>query len=422
VIDAQLFQNTNANFLTTKSGVGMWIFLPDALAANRERRIGGSTPITLASGTITHDGVAYSANLASGGQYEIHAIQPKLSFDILTMTMREFVQPDYMPLHGGNDEDMEATGTTNYAVSGAGSISKVTAAGNVESGASSLFFNAGTANEVMSGPDYTVVGSKQYFASACYRVDAGGPVYFYPYDVTNSAEIESANRRSHALERFLVVQRRFTTPATCEHVDLRVEVTGSADDAYIDYLCPPRKSTDSYLYLPASITRDSQVRKLYVATYSEQVSADVYDARSRQYEEWGQKGVHWNTRFNPHHANPGRIEFPKGSPPLEELWIEAVRKSSDITTWAFTAAGETAPTTSIDRHMLALAWVKNVCKAILTYAPDDQEVQATLEQIAGKGGEKGELTYLMEEYMRDLETPYYAPAHPLSGRSMTGLY
>ena len=404
--DIYQLTDSNSDVFSADTLTTMWIFRPDAgTATDRERRVGGNSGSALVTttGFLYQGGTAWAVAPASAEQYEIHAIRPKTTFDILVRTMDEFYQATLVPISRFTDADMQTSGTTNYSISGAGSLSKVTTASNVHSGSQSLFLNAGTAGEYAESPSIRVQPGKQYFASSVFRVDAGTGS-FAVWDKTNDVEI--GTRLSHSLEAFMSVQRTFTAPTGCEEVSFRIYATGSADDIYIDCFHGPFKSDDGVMNAPSWLKRDSQFRKLLTADYLGQYASGVYDANTRRFDEILRR--YYSLRVNSYAANPYKIEFRNTYLPMQELWVEGIRKASDVTTFAFTAAGETAPTTEIDKHTLALAWARNIARHVLSYRPDDDEAKATLGQC------NDELEPLMQDYIFDLETPTYEPGHPLT--------
>ena len=113
----------------------------------------------------------------------------------------------------------------------------------------------------------------------------------------------------------------------------------------------------------------------------------------------------YNLRAAHHHANPYRIEFRDGfSIDQRELWIEHLRRASDVVTLAWTAAGETSPTIPIEKRLIALDSLRRICKHVLSYATTDTAVRATLAEIEDP---RGEYKSLMLDYQRTLETPQY---------------
>ena len=404
LVDVDVWKDPSTVGISAKSANNMWIFRPDAAAVgDRKRRVGGNSgsPIDITNGYI-YPIVAWT-NAPSTEQYDIFAIDPQICFNLLVQSMEQFWIPDYSPLQMFADADMQTSGTSNYSLSGAGAMSKVTAAANNHVGAQSMFFNAGTASEILTGPSVKVIPGETYFASALFRVDAGGPAYLDIYDVTNSAVIDSSGRVGHSLERFMSVQRSFTAPSTCEEVALRIVVTGATDDVYVSAFNGPYKSSDRGINAPSTLQNDVRLRKLLYADYADQYASGVYDADSRSYYEIPRN--YFNVRAAHHHANPYRIEFRPGfSIDQRELWIEHLRRASDVVTLAWTAAGETAPTIPIEKRLIALDSMRRICKHILTYEPSDTVVRATLAEIDDP---RGEYKSRMLDYQRTLETPQY---------------
>ncbi len=414
-IDTAMWTDVSAVALTAKSASGMYLLRPTAVAAgDRVRRVTGNSgsPLDLTNARIYVDRVWTNAP-TQGEVYELHSIDPNDEHDLRLMSLESFLIPAYAPLgpasQGDSDWDMHETGATNYTVSGAGSATKVTTVANVDFGIQSLFFNAGTASENVKTVTSRVTPGQTYFASAIYRVDVGGPAYFVLWDETNNAEIENSGRIGHSLEQFMSVQRTFTTPETCEEISRRIYVTGNTDDVYIAAFTRPVKASDRFAYLPSYVTRDVDFRKLYFARYAQPVNGTggtVYDFQSRYFSEDWHDGHEFNTRFNLQDANPGRIENPRGSWPMQEAWVEVIRKESEVTALAFTAAGETSPTTNLPKHHLALENVRRICESILSYRPDDAEVKRKAAELNNPAGE---LQELWRAYRKNLETVSYAP-------------
>jgi hypothetical protein len=408
-VDTVNFTDTTSVLRSGKTFNGYWFFQPDdATAGDREREIGGNsgTGIDLTNGRI-YATAAWAGAPQSGEQYELSLVRPKRMFDLLVQSLEQFYIPHHAPLSMFADSDMETAGVTNYTLSGAGSISKVTTAINVHTGSQSMFFDAGTAGENVKGPAVRVIPGRTYDASAIVRVDGGGPAAFAIWDVTNNTEIESSNRIEHSYERFISMQRTFTTPATCEEVELRVYVTGATDDVYIDTFSGPRKSTDSVINAPSTLESDKYLRKLLVARYSDMVGDGLYDANSRTFDEVPRQNFHVRTSHN--HANPYQIEMrhPFHLPP-GELWVEVLKKVSDVYTAAWTAAGETT-VIPLPKALIGYDSLARITRHHLTTKPEHPEAQATLRELMDP---RGEYKALLKDYSRGLETPQY-PAQPV---------
>ncbi len=121
------------------------------------------------------------------------------------------------------------------------------------------------------------------------------------------------------------------------------------------------------------------------------------------------QGKEFDIRIGTSNANPYRFNFKAGLE-QKEIWLETLRRSNDLTAFVFTAAGETAPTTNLDKHLLALAWAKRCCEYVLSNDKDDREAQATLDKILSRSGEN--LPGLLADYQKSLETTPRERAHP----------
>ena len=413
--DIEAWQDPSSVGISSKSLNNRWIFRPDAAAAgDRKRRIGGNS----GSGLVPSTGAIYPmvawTNAPDGEQYDIFdKIDPEVAFNLLVQSAEQFWIPDYSPLSMFTDSDMQTSGTTNYSLSGAGSLSKVTTANKVNVGAQALFFNAGTAAEYIEGPSVRVMPGESYFASVLIHADAGGPFAFVIWDKTNDAELGNSDRVYTTLERYVSLQRKFTTTAHVvsstgavttqgtEEVALRVYCTAATDDAYISAFSGPYKTTDARINAPSTLQNDLRLRKLLYADYGLQYATGVYDADSRDFTEIQRDLYH--VRAAHHHANPYRIEF-RTQLEQRELWIEHLRRLSDVVTLAWTAAGETSPTIPIEKRLIALDSMRRICKHLLTTLPTDTEIRATLSEIDDP---RGEYKSLMLDYQRTLETPQY---------------
>lgn len=381
-----------------------WIELPDtATAADRERRIGGNSGASLdRTNGYVYPVAAWSA-APDAVAYRIWCgIRPRDAFNLWTAVLQNLLIPDYGSFNRFTDEDCETSGVTNYTVSGAGAITKVTTAINVHSGVQSMFFNAATAGEYVESPSIRVIPDETYFGSCIARADAG-TVSFAVWDKTNDAEIDSGNRLSHSLESFMSMQRTFSTPSTCEEISYRVYCTGSSDDIYIDRFHGPYKATDTLLNAPASLTRDVDFRKLLFARYATSYSSGIYDAGSRIYEPTGYiRDRDFYLRSAVGQANPVRVEF-NVELPMQELWLETLRVASDFTTPAFTAAGESL-TTNVDTRLCALYWAKSIL----------ENVSGNYDWVGMRMGKvQAELAPLMVDFVEDAETPTQPTPLPL---------
>ena len=399
-IDTFYHQDVNTNLQTPEDFAGYWLLRPDAaLAGDRERQIDS---IALATGTITHRGALYTNAPASGEQYEIHLLRPRDAFDRLVSVMENFQLPTTQALPAFTDADQETSGVTNWTASSA-TITKITTAANVPAG------NVQAQRVLLTGASgysesvtFTVVPGQSYFVSVPCRVDVGGPAVLVVWDKTNNVEIDSAGRVSHSLERFMVIQRRFTTPATCKEAAVRLQGTANTDDTYWGAVHGPWKSTDDAMGAPSWLNRAVDLRKLMSAYYGLSYASGVYDAGSRIYRQEFYAGRDYALRSAPAQANPFRIEMTaraRGAWGSDERWVEALRPAADLYTLAFTAAGETAPVLNIDKRFLALEWLYAESETALAAGRRPEQAKATLQAVAPM------LDQLRRAYQRDLQTP-----------------
>lgn len=421
-VDTVLFGETTANVLDANQYDGMYLFRPDATAVgDRVRRISGGSGnsgngLDLTNGRI-YVNTDYTNAPASAENYEIHAIHPEETFRILRDdVLHNFSIPVMAPLMAFADADTQDSGTSSYSLSGAGAISKVSTAANVYNGRQSLFFNAGTAGEILSTPAVRVQAGQQYFASVIIRVDAGGPFYFGIYDSTNSNEIKdngdtgTTDRLSTSHEGWMSLQRTFTPPTGCEEIVLRVIGTADSDDAYIQSFSGPFKATDRLFNLPSWVENSSDLLKILYADYQYQVSDGVFDATTRAHDEHERFYADYHVRINNDAAQTAKIEFARGSGlELREPWIEAQKPVDTHVTILFTAAGETSPTIPVDETHLALRWGMAICDWVLDSSPDDAQALRTQARIAQR------LDGFTKEAKKDITTPSRPPAIPWSG-------
>jgi hypothetical protein len=97
LIDTTMWTDTgtDGDYLKAKTGVGAWIFRPGATTTERERRIGGTTgPIALDTGRLYHGGPAWSGAPSQGDAYEVHTMQPTLTFNMLVDVLDQLVVAD----------------------------------------------------------------------------------------------------------------------------------------------------------------------------------------------------------------------------------------------------------------------------------------------------------------------------------------
>ena len=404
-IDTRTWTDTASVGLSAETLNNMWIFQnTDSVAGDRKRQIGGNSGVALdTTNARIYPKVAWANAPQENEEYEIHAIDPQVTFDLLVDTLEQFFIPNYNRVAMFTDADMAVSGVTNWTASGAASLSKVTTAANNDTGAQSLFFNAGTGGENIKSVNIRVLPSRSYEAFATVRVDAGGPAQFAVWDETNNVELESSNRVGTSHEGVTTLRRMFTTSSTTEEITLRIYVTNATDDVYVMGFGGPRKTSDMSFPAPATMESGRYLRKLLIANFRDSLSSDVFDARSREFHEVAPNLYH--LRAVPQAANPFNIELKAGvTLPWGELWVERLQKVSEFVTLAWTAAGETSPTIPLPKALIGYASLLRICDHILMYSPTDSEVLTTKRMIMDQSGE---YMSLIRDYNSDLESPPY---------------
>ena len=403
--DSVVWTDPSSTGFSAETVNGMHLFQPtDSVAGDRKRIIGGNSGNALdTTNARIYPRVAWTNAPQSGEQYEISSIDPQTMFNLLVDEMNQLFVRTYSPLPFFADADQQLIGEANITISGAGARTKVVTAANVDIGAQATFFSAGTAGESLEWLTMMAVPSRQYEVSVPVQAAVGGPIILALWDKTNNAEIEVANRVSHSYEGYAVLQRRFTTPSTCEEMSVRIYGTGADDRAYIGPIAGPRKDSDRIFNAPATLESGRYLRKLLIATYSDQISSGVYDAKSRTFKEVPPHSYYVSAA--PGHANPYQIIVRDGhSLPSGELWIEHLIKASSITTLAWTATGESTPAIPLPIALIGWAWLRRICEHIKSYAPSDTEVNTTLAMINRKDSE---YKSLLRDYNSDLEMPQF---------------
>ena len=301
---------------------------------------------------------------------------------------------------------METSGTTSWTGSSGTTLSKVTTAANVHMGTQSLRLQADSANDYAESASIHVVPGETYYVAMIARADTG-TVLLVVNDATNSAEIDSSGRVSHSLEKFMHVWRTFTVPATCEDVTIRLQLSGASDDGYFDRVIGPYPvSGRGRIAAPSWMLANDRLNKLMTASYARTYSGNVDDADSRVFSAPWQPGIDYAGRFIPQDANPNQIEFRRRSIPQADIWFEGTRPAADFTTWAYTSAGETSPTSGLPKRLLAMRWLEEICEHVLQREEKSlhAEAERTLRELRSRTSANS-LTLALEQYKRDLVTP-----------------
>ena len=342
--------------------------------------------------------------MLANDQYEIWRIRPQTAFDLLVRVMERFPQHVLDTPQMFADANMETAGVASWTASSGATLTKVTTAANVHMGTQALRIQADSTDDYAESASIKVIPGQTYYVSTIARADVG-TVLLVVYDKTNSAEIESSSRVSHSLEKYMQLWRTFTVPSTCEEISVRLQLSGATDDGYFDRVSGPYLMGRGVIPAPSWMATGSNLGKLLTAKYERTYANGVNDAESRVFSAPWQRGPEYTTRLIHQDANQYRIELSRPIPQAE-IWLEATRPAADFTTFVFTAAGETSPTTSIPKDLLALRWLEEICEHVLDFEEPSlhDEAAETLTKIRS-GISANSLAQKMREYTADLVTP-----------------
>ncbi len=413
--DTLLAKDTGLNNLTAQWGQGAWLLQPGnlATATDRHRQIGapsGGNASDPSSGYI-YVPADWGTAPQSGDAYVVMSIPSRIYFQQMLKTAAELKLPYFAPYEPFTNASFQTSSGGNIAtwsVTG-GSITPSTSAANVRDMQQSGFFNVSSGGDILKSTSIPVEAGRDYETWTKFRTDVGGPFYVAIRDVTNSAEIDSSSRVGHSYEGFHTVRRTFTAPTGCREVQVWIYCTGATDDGCFNYVTGFTPMNTREVILPTWVTKVSQIRKVQLARYTSQIDANVFDANSQVFEPGLKRYADYTVRVNPGAANPARLEFdPSVRLSGKEIWMEAVRPTSDFTTFTDDYAGESV-TCNAPLELFGKLHIRNLCQYIVSDVdPNDSRANAKLDVLDGhlrpdgtRAG--GELSALIQEYMGELE-------------------
>ena len=184
---------------------------------------GSNSQLTVAPG--------FTASLVSGTDYEIHyKFYPVHIRDKINEILENVRRPIYLPLTLVTDGDMESTATSDWTAAATTGTAPTLAKGttNVLHGRRSLTItaNSDATNSFAKSASMFLSPSTAVFVSADVFITSGDKAKLTLYDVTNSAEIETAESVTTGW-----VHLRFiaTIPSSCEEVQVWLESPVASD-------------------------------------------------------------------------------------------------------------------------------------------------------------------------------------------------
>ena len=238
---------------------------------------------------------SFSASLISGTDYEIHyKFYPNHIRDKANEILENIRRPVLLPLTLITDGDIETTGTGSWTAAGTGgtpTLAKNTS--TVLHGRQSLSITNGgstTRGFAKSGsvflPSLTTV-----FVSGDVYITGGDKAKFTLYDVTNSADIDTAQSAATGWIHF-----EFTAilPSTCEEVQIWLESVAASDVTYwgsVQLLPVNRAIYDFPSTLEWSEDFDQIVYFPKGAALSASTDDNAYAIFGGKQKSWGSTGI-----------------------------------------------------------------------------------------------------------------------------------
>ena len=294
-------------------------------------RAAGLTP---ASGTLALS-PDLTAQIKTGTDYSLHLLRPDILLEAVKWSISQIPYKAYGPISLLADADMEASGVTDWPISGGGARTKVTGASLVWAGKQALFQNnAGVDEYVRNISPVLVDGGEPMFLSAVAQV-ALGTAKLVPFDLTGSAAILPSP--SSGAERFMELLSEFTVPETCRELEVRLQGLEATADIYWDDVVLLGKNR-RYHPLPSWVNRPDDVISVgYWERGGGGPSDNTYRVDEGLWREW----PYWKIVSDASAANPYKLEL--NPAPYQRIYVMAWKKYSKPTLdLDITRADETA--------------------------------------------------------------------------------
>ncbi len=187
---------------------------------------GSNSQLTVAPG--------FTASLVSGTDYEVHyKFYPVHIRDKINEILENVRRPIYLPLTLVTDGDMESTGTSDWTAAASTGTAPALAKGttNVLHGRRSLTITASSdaTNSFAKSASMFLSPSTAVFVSADVFITGGDKAKLTLYDVTNSAEIETAESVTTGWVHLRFID---TIPSNCEEIQVWLESPVASDVTY----------------------------------------------------------------------------------------------------------------------------------------------------------------------------------------------
>ena len=289
---------------------------------------------------------AFSCSPVSGQAYERHRkAYPSVLNDRLDLILGLLRRNVFIPATLISDGDMQTSGVTSWTAATA-TLTKDTTAASIRHGAQSLKIVATAANGQARSANVNLPSDTLCIVAADVYITSGDSAKLTFYDVTNSAEIDTATAVGTG---WVHLEFLATTPATCEIVQLRLESQANTDITFWDnaILWPVE---DMEVELPSFLEQARDIQEIVYFPLGTGFSATGDSNAYRINEQSPQIWSHFDKQRDDTGAMPVRFYLKERSPE-HPLWLVA-RKSYAAFAGA-TDALKDADTTVADRYVVA---------------------------------------------------------------------
>lgn len=266
-----------------------------------------------------------SCSLISGTDYEIHyKFYPNNIRDKANEILENIRRTIWLPLSLITDGDMETTGVTNWTAATA-TLAKNTT--TVLYGRQTLSITATAANGQARSASVFLPPNTEVFCAALVYITSGDSAKLTLYDVTNSADIETAASAATGWVLFAFID---TLPATCEAVQLRLESQANTDVTYWNFavLLPIQRRVFDY---PGTLEWSEDFDEVFYMPLGTGLSATTDDSAYRMMEQPFKKWSSSQIIRDETAVVPYRIELTGGGSITKPLFVRGYVDYSTLT-------------------------------------------------------------------------------------------
>jgi hypothetical protein len=279
---------------------------------------------------------AFTGSMVSGTDYELHyKYYPVYVEDLIGEVLGNLEVTYLFPLTLVPDGDMEAGNTTSWtADAGTGTdpaLSKDTTTVLHGRQALKVLANADATNSYAKSSSIYVPPVTQTLCAADVYISSGDSAKLTLYDVTNSTPLETAESDSTG---WVHLEFTYTTPPTCEEVQLWLESPAASDTTYWDNAIL-LLTQQSFYTPPDEVEYSHDFGKLYYYPKGADIPGTNNDLATRIFEGGPQHYCHYTVERDDTAVVPLRVVLEKG--PIDRpVWLECdvdfAALSNDTTT------------------------------------------------------------------------------------------